>query len=66
MFGNRKRKTPACSAVPNEPNDQFRLKATGQRVTLLSHLGNGEVKIAMDTEYITRDAIVSVHDITPA
>ncbi|MFG3410198.1 hypothetical protein [Streptomyces sp. NPDC048142] len=63
MFGKSKRK---AATTPTAPSDQYRLKATGQRVTLLEHLGGGEVRIAMDTAHVCRDDIVSVRDITPA
>ncbi|WP_330449730.1 hypothetical protein [Streptomyces anulatus] len=53
-------------STPTAPSDQYRLKATGQRVTLLEDLGGGDVRIAMDTDRTTRDDIVSAHDITPA
>ncbi|NEC17952.1 hypothetical protein [Streptomyces parvus] len=49
-----------------EQTDQYRLKATGQQVTVLEHLDGGEVRIAMDTDHITRDGIVNARDITPA
>ncbi|MFF5877385.1 hypothetical protein ACIQ9M_25495 [Streptomyces californicus] len=63
MFGKSKRK---AVTTPTEPSDQYRLKATGQRVTLLEHLGRGEVRIAMDTDRVCRDDIVNARDITPA
>ncbi|MFG3180085.1 hypothetical protein ACGFZC_34205 [[Kitasatospora] papulosa] len=53
--------TPAA-----QPSDQYLLKATGQQVTLLEDLGDGDVRIAMDSGRITRDDIVSARDITPA
>ncbi|MGC5534257.1 hypothetical protein [Streptomyces sp. SR-10] len=57
---------PASVAAPAAQSDQYRLKSTGQRVTLIEDLGGGEVKIAMDTAHTTRDDIVSARDITPA
>lgn len=63
MFGRSKRK---AETIPTVPSDQYRLKTTGQRVTLLTDLGNGEVRIARDDDNILREAIVSIHDITPA
>ncbi|TXS78675.1 hypothetical protein [Streptomyces sp. sk2.1] len=63
MFGKCNRTT---TPIPAAQSDQYRLKSTGQRVTLLEHLSGGDVRIAMDTEHITRDAIVSARDITPA
>ncbi|MFE0142196.1 hypothetical protein [[Kitasatospora] papulosa] len=63
MFGKSKRTTVTTSTARS---DQYRLKSTGQRVTLLEHLGNGDVRIAMDTDRICRDDIVSARDITPA
>ncbi|MFJ5294379.1 hypothetical protein [Streptomyces sp. NPDC088348] len=41
-------------------------KATGHRVTVLEHLGGGDVRVAMDSARITRDDIVRARDITPA
>ncbi|MFB7953411.1 hypothetical protein [Streptomyces sp. NPDC056045] len=63
MFGKRNRTT---APIPTAQSDQYRLKATGQRVTLLERLSGGDVRIAMDTAHITRDDIVSARDITPA
>ncbi|TXS61457.1 hypothetical protein [Streptomyces sp. sk2.1] len=63
MFGKSNRK---AAPTPTAQSDQYRLKATGQRVTLLELLSGGDVRIAMDTPYITRDDIVSARDITPA
>ncbi|WP_406190190.1 hypothetical protein OH791_33675 [Streptomyces anulatus] len=61
------RKSASASvSAPTAPSDQYRLKATGQRVTLLEDLGGGEVRIAMDTAHTTRGDIVSARDITPA
>ncbi|MFE7360678.1 hypothetical protein [[Kitasatospora] papulosa] len=64
MFGKSKRTTVTIPAA--QPSDQYRLKRTGQQVTLLEHLRGGEVRIAMDTEGTLRDDIVSADDITPA
>ena len=61
MFGKRK-----AASTPTAPSDQYRIKATGRRVTLLEHLGGGDVRIAMDSGRITREDIVSARDITPA
>ncbi|MFF3553452.1 hypothetical protein ACFYXL_08530 [Streptomyces tsukubensis] len=63
MFGKNKRTAPPA---PTAQTDQYRLKATGQRVTLLEHLSRGDVRIAMDSGHVCRDAIVSARDITPA
>ncbi|MEU2413961.1 hypothetical protein AB0D68_08710 [Streptomyces sp. NPDC048212] len=63
MFG---KKRPTATTPTTQPSTQYRLKRTGQQVTLLEHLGNGEVRIAMDTDRICRDDIVSARDITPA
>lgn len=65
MFGKSKRKSNA-ETTPTEPTDQYRLKATGQRVTLLEQLGRGEVRIAMDTVHVCQEDIVNARDITPA
>ncbi|MFD0074287.1 hypothetical protein ACFVIY_17820 [Streptomyces sp. NPDC127166] len=64
MFG-RKSKTTAYSA-PSHPDDNWRLKSTGQRVTILRRLGNGDVKVAADSDGILREDIVSARDITRA
>ncbi|MFE9200420.1 hypothetical protein ACFYMH_30910 [Streptomyces albidoflavus] len=61
----RKKKTAPATA-PAAQSDQYRLKSTGQRVTLLEHLGGGDVRIAMDRGRVGRDDIVSARDITPA
>ncbi|MFD9781901.1 hypothetical protein ACFWZS_34125 [[Kitasatospora] papulosa] len=63
MFGKNKRPTVTPTA---QPSTQYRLKRTGQQVTLLEHLRGGEVRIAMDTDDMLRDDIVSIDDITPA
>lgn len=63
MFGKNKR---TAGTAPTAPSDQYRLKSTGRRVTLLGHLGGGDVRIAMDDGDIVRDGIVSARDITPA
>src|SRR5690242_12620260 len=56
MFG---RKRPTATTTPTtQPSDQYRLKRTGQQVTLLEHLRGGEVRIAMDTDDMLRDDIV--------
>lgn len=64
MFGKNKRTAPAT--VPAVPNDQYRLKSNGRRVTVLKHLGGGEVHIAMDTVHTCHEDIVNMRDITPA
>ncbi|MEU6825736.1 hypothetical protein ABZ921_34420 [Streptomyces atriruber] len=61
MFGKRK-----AATAPTAQTDQYRLKATGRRVTVLEHLSGGDVRIATDSGHITRDDIVSARDITPA
>ncbi|MFC8274917.1 hypothetical protein ACFUJR_20740 [Streptomyces sp. NPDC057271] len=63
MFGKSKRK---AATTPTAQTDQYRLKATGQRVTLIERLGGGDVRIAMDSGRILREDIVSARDITPA
>ncbi|MGX2994529.1 hypothetical protein JNUCC64_09560 [Streptomyces sp. JNUCC 64] len=65
MFGKRKRET-TTPAIPTAQSDQYRLKDSGRQVTLLEHLGDGDVRIAMDSGNVTRDDIVSARDITPA
>ncbi|MGW9242564.1 hypothetical protein ACWGRL_28140 [[Kitasatospora] papulosa] len=55
-----------CTDCTPAAGDQYLLKATGQRVTLLEDLGDGDVRIAMDSGRVTRDDIVSARDITPA
>ncbi|MEU0143578.1 hypothetical protein ABZ203_27740 [Streptomyces albidoflavus] len=62
MFRKKKTATPA----PAVQSDQYRLRSTGQRVTLLENLGGGDVRIAMDRGRAGRDDIVSARDITPA
>ncbi|MCX5159981.1 hypothetical protein OOK39_11925 [Streptomyces sp. NBC_00264] len=62
MFGKSKRTT----ATPTAQTDQYRLKSTGRRVTVLEHLGGGDVRIAMDSGRVPREDIVSARDITPA
>ncbi|MFD9782223.1 hypothetical protein ACFWZS_34665 [[Kitasatospora] papulosa] len=63
MFGKNKRPTGTPTA---QLSTQYRLKRTGQQVTLLEHLRGGDVRIAMDTDDMLRDDIVSIDDITPA
>lgn len=62
MFRKKKTTAPATAVQ----SDQYRLRSTGQRVTLLEHLGGGDVRIAMDRGRAGRDDIVSARDITPA
>ncbi|MFD9757970.1 hypothetical protein [[Kitasatospora] papulosa] len=64
MFGKSKRPTVTIPAA--QSSDQYRLRRTGQQVTLLEHLRGGDVRIAMDTDDMLRDDIVSIDDITPA
>jgi len=64
MFGRSNRHTATSPTA--QTTDQYRLKSTGRRVTVLEHLGGGDVRIAMDSDHITRDHIVSARDITPA
>ncbi|MFJ6701128.1 hypothetical protein ACIQM4_34445 [Streptomyces sp. NPDC091272] len=59
-------KSKRTAAAPTAQSDQYRLTATGQRVTVLEDLGAGEVRIAMDNGRTTRDDIVNARDITPA
>ncbi|WP_371800712.1 hypothetical protein OHA38_14265 [Streptomyces sp. NBC_01732] len=63
MFGKSKR---TATTTPAAQSDQYRLKATGRRVTVIERLSGGDVRIAMDSGRITRDDIVSARDITPA
>ncbi|QKW50959.1 MULTISPECIES: hypothetical protein [Streptomyces] len=65
MFGKNKQKTTVTTPTA-QPSDQYRLKATGRRVTLLERLSDGDVRIAMDSGHVCRDDIVSASDITPA
>ncbi|MFJ2584039.1 hypothetical protein [Streptomyces sp. NPDC087538] len=60
------RKSKRTTATPTAQTDQYRLKSTGRRVTVLEHLGGGDVRIAMDSGRITREDIVSARDITRA
>lgn len=64
MFGKSKRNT--ATSAPATQADQYRLKATGQRVTVLEYLDGGDVRIAMDSDGICRSDIVSARDIQPA
>ncbi|MEU5799168.1 hypothetical protein ABZ773_01605 [Streptomyces sp. NPDC047804] len=64
MFGKSNRK--AVTTPTAQTTDQYRLKSSGRRVTVLEYLGGGDVRIAMDTDHICRDDIVSARDITPA
>ncbi|MFD8142473.1 hypothetical protein [Streptomyces sp. NPDC059708] len=65
MF-SRKRRTTTASTIPPHPDDNLRLKSTGERVTILSRLPDGAVKVALlDKPYPCED-IVSADDIRPA
>ncbi|MFD6113623.1 hypothetical protein ACFWG0_26420 [Streptomyces yangpuensis] len=64
MF-SRKRKTTS-TAIPSHPDDNLRLKSTGERVTILSRTPDGTLKVALvDKPYPCED-IVSANDIRPA
>lgn len=66
MFG-RKSRTTTASAIPSHPDDDLqRLKSTGERVTILSRLPDGDVKVALVDKSYPCDAIVSPGDIRPA
>ena len=65
MFG-RKSRTTTASAIPSHPDDNLRLKSTGERVTILGRTPDGAVKVALvDKPYPCED-IVSADDIRPA
>jgi hypothetical protein len=65
MFGKKSR-TPTASAIPSHPDDNLRLKSTGERVTILRRYPDGAVKVALvDKPYPCED-IVSADDIRPA
>lgn len=65
MFG-RKSRTTTASAIPSHPDDNLRLKSTGERVTILRRTPDGAVKVALvDKPYPCED-IVSADDIRPA
>lgn len=65
MFGS-KRRTTTASASPSHPDDNLRLKSTGERVTILTRLPDGDVKVALvDKPYPCED-IVNADDIRPA
>ncbi|WP_406147282.1 hypothetical protein [Streptomyces sp. NBC_01012] len=67
MFGKNKRTAATTTAIPTaQPSDQYRLKATGQRVTLLDDFGDGAVRVAMDSNNVLREGIIRARDITPA
>jgi hypothetical protein len=63
MFGKSKH---TAASTPTTPSDQYRLKSNNRQVTLLEHLADGDVRIAMDNGHTTRDDIVNARDITPA
>ena len=64
MFGKRKavQAAPASSAG----SDQYQVKASGERVTVLSSLGRGEVKVARDRNGVSREAIMREDDLKRA
>lgn len=65
MF-DRKRRTITTSGIPSHPDDNLRLKSTGERVTILSRMPDGAVKVAfVDKPYLS-EGIVSADDIRPA
>lgn len=64
MFG-RKRRT-ATSAIPSHPDDNLRLKSTGERVTILNRTPDGAVKVALVDKSHLCEAIVAADDIRPA
>lgn len=65
MF-DRKRKTTTAHTIPPHPDDNHRLKSTGERVVILCRLPDGAVKVALvDKPYPCED-IVSADDIRPA
>ncbi|MEW2415319.1 hypothetical protein AB0953_16610 [Streptomyces sp. NPDC046866] len=64
MFGRKSR--TAASATPSHPDDNLRLKSTGERVTILGRTPDGAFKVALvDKPYPCED-IVSADDIRPA
>ncbi|WP_432124473.1 hypothetical protein [Streptomyces sp. C10-9-1] len=65
MFGIGKRKTTAPS-IPSHPDDNRRLKSTGERVTILGRTPDGSVRVARADLPYPCDDIVNASDITPA
>lgn len=65
MFG-RKSRTTTASAIPSHPDDNLRLRSTGERVTILCRYPGGAVKVALVDKPYPCDAIVSADDIRPA
>lgn len=64
MFGRKSK--PTASATPSHPDDNLRLKSTGERVTILRRYPDGAVSVALvDRPYPSND-IVSADDIRPA
>jgi hypothetical protein len=66
MFGKKSRTTPTAAESPSHPDDNLRLKSTGERATILRRYPDGAVKVALvDKSYPCED-IVSADDIRPA
>jgi hypothetical protein len=66
MFGRKSRTTPTASAIPSHPDDNLRLKSSGERVTILRRYPDGAVKVALVDRPYPCDVIVSADDIRPA
>ncbi|MGW4505721.1 hypothetical protein ACWENO_13885 [Streptomyces sp. NPDC004436] len=64
MFG-RKRKATTPSA-PSHPDDNLRLKSSGERVTILSRMPDGDVKVAFVDKPYPSEGIASPDDLRPA
>ena len=66
LFSRKSSEPRTAATTPATQTDQYRLRATGRRVTVLEYLSGGDVRIAMDNGHTTRDDIVSSRDITRA
>ncbi|GAA2803227.1 hypothetical protein [Streptomyces showdoensis] len=62
----RTRKSQPATSQPSHPDDNRRLKSTGERVTILGRTSDGAVRVALTDRSYYCDTIVSPDDIAPA
>ncbi|PVC73491.1 hypothetical protein [Streptomyces sp. CS081A] len=66
MFGRKSKSKPLTPSIPPHPDDNWRLKSTGQRVAILRRLDCGDVSVEVTDSPYPRDAIVAADDLRRA